>query len=128
MKRKTQSELPLRGKKILVVEDEFLIAVVLEEALRDAGTETVRVATVRAAMRDASGEAPLSAALLDVRLGRHTTEEVADALASRGIPFLFYSGQGLPDCMRDKHPKAELLMKPVPPSTIVDAVGRIAKA
>ena len=126
MGRKMEHELPLRGMRILVAEDEFLISVVLEDTLSEAGADTVCAATVRAALRDAADE-PLTAALLDVRLGRQTTEMVADALAAREIPFLFYSGQELPDKMRDKHPNAQLLLKPVTPCAVIDALRKIAK-
>jgi len=124
MVQKQEYDQPLQGLRILIAEDELLIALALEETLRDAGADVRRAATVRCALRDASDQT-LSAALLDVRLGRQTTETVADALAEREIPFLFYSGQDLPDTIRDKHPGATLLLKPVGPGAIIDAFRRI---
>src|SRR5215475_11262559 len=100
MERKIEGGHPLQGMRVLVVDDEFLIAVTIEDTLRDAGAEIVSAATLPAALKAASHE-PLSAALLDVRLDRHSTEEVADVLASREVPFFFYSGQPLPDRIRD---------------------------
>jgi len=125
MDRKTGSDLPLKGLRILVVEDEFLIASAIEDTLQEAGADTVRAASVPCALKDIDYKAP-SAALLDVRLGSQTTRDVADCLAARDIPFLFYSGDGLPDEMRDRHPDAELLLKPVTPLAIIEAVRKIA--
>ena len=99
MEQKTIHEQPLRGLRILVADDKFLIAVTIEETLRDAGAEILSAATLPAALKTANEE-QLSAALLDVRLGRQTSEAVADALAARAVPFVFYSGQSLPDRMR----------------------------
>jgi DNA-binding NtrC family response regulator len=118
MEHKTEHDLRLQGMRILVADDEFLIAVTIEESLCDAGAEVVTAATLTAAMKTASDE-PLSAALLDVRLGRQTTEAVADVLAARGVPFVFYSGQAPPDHMREKHPKAKVLIKPTKQEEIV---------
>jgi CheY-like chemotaxis protein len=112
--------------RILVVDDEFLIAVVIEETLREAGAEILSAATLPAALSSASHE-HLSLALLDIRLGRHTTELVADVLATRGIPFLFYSGQELPDSIRRKHPDAEVLVKPVRQDQFVKSILKIAR-
>jgi CheY-like chemotaxis protein len=117
---------PLHGLRILIADDEFLIAVTIEETLRDAGAETITAGTLREALKSAT-EAPLSAALLDVRLGRDTTETVADALAARAIPFIFYSGQSLPDHMRAKHPDVRVLVKPIKQDTFVQALVTILR-
>jgi DNA-binding response OmpR family regulator len=112
--------------RILVVDDEFLIAASIEETLRDAGAEIVTATTLPAALESAD-DGPLTAALLDVRLGRKTTEEVADRLAARAVPFLFYSGQRLSDILRDKHPSVKLLMKPVDQHVFVESLLEILK-
>ncbi len=126
MEPEGQSSGPLQGMRILVADDEFFIAMVIEETLRDAGADIVIAATLSAALKEANG-APLSAALLDVRLGRETTEAVADALAARAIPFIFYTGQSLPDAMLKKHPTAKVLIKPVRQSTFVGAIIDIVR-
>ena len=115
---------PLQGMRILVADDEFLIAVLIEEILRDAGAEIITAATLSAALKTANDE-PLSAALLDVRLGRQTTEEVADVLAKRAVPFVFYSGQALPSRMREKHPNARLLNKPSGQEAFAEAMLQV---
>lgn len=119
MDARSEQDQPLRGMRILIADDEFLIAAVLEDVFSEAGAEIVSAATLADALEGAQG-ASLSAAVLDVRLGRQTTEAVADVLTSRGVPFIFYSGQALPDRMRDKYPHARVLLKPVEHSAFVD--------
>jgi len=125
MTQKAEDRQALRGLKILVVDDEFLIAVAIEDSLKEAGAEIISAATSPDAMKIAA-EAPLAAAVLDVRLGRQTSEEVADVLATRGIPFVFYSGQPLPENIREKHAAAQLLMKPVNHDALIHAVTKLA--
>jgi CheY-like chemotaxis protein len=124
MDQEIKPDLPLKGMRILVADDEFLIAMSIEEALQYAGAHVVSVATVPAALKEATAK-PFSAALLDVRLGRETTEEVADLLAARKIPFLFYTGQALPDHIKKKHPATPVLFKPCRQKEFVSALLKI---
>ncbi|MBV9826552.1 MAG: response regulator [Alphaproteobacteria bacterium] len=121
MEQASELDRPLRGKRILVADDEFLIAVLLEETLIGAGAEIVSAATLAVALRSAKAEL-LSAAVLDVRLIQETTEAVADILTARGVPFLFYSGQALPERIRERHPGAKVLMKPTRLHEIIQAL------
>ena len=75
----------LARRRILVVEDEALIAMDLEWTLRQSGCEVVGpVATLGDAVRAAATEHPLDGAILDVNLGRERVFPVADLLADRG--------------------------------------------
>jgi len=107
--------------RILLVEDSFFILMELESALLDAGAETVCCRTVGEALSTLEA-LPVSAAVLDVQLDRETSEVVADRLAQRGIPFLFYTGQleGAP--VHDTWPECKIISKPAPRETIVAAV------
>ncbi|HZP64798.1 MAG TPA: response regulator [Rudaea sp.] len=100
------------GVRILIVDDEFMIAADIQWMLSDAGAE-VAVTTSLSAALDVVRNEHVSAALLDVRLGNDTSEPVADLLAAKGIPFLFFSGVSLPCRMRAKFPDARTLVKPV---------------
>jgi hypothetical protein len=111
MEQNIEPDQRLRGKRILIADDEFLIAITIEETLRDAGAETIE---------------PLSAALLDVQLGHETTDAVADILAARAIPFVFYTGQAIPDRLREKHPNTRVLNKPAKLKAIVDMMLSVA--
>ena len=80
------------GRRVLVAEDEFVIALEIGDVLRRAGYEVVGpAATAGEAARLAAAE-PLDAAVLDLELRDGTAVAAADALAGRGIPFVFLSG------------------------------------
>jgi CheY-like chemotaxis protein len=83
--------------RILLVEDETLIAMDLEAALRRRGCEVVgpfaSVDQAVPAVAAATGHRRLDGAILDVNLGDHELVfPVADALAERGVPFVFITG------------------------------------
>ena len=77
--------------KILVVDDEPLIAMTIGDWLNDLGHEVVGPANDLGAALSLC-EAPLDGAILDVSLGSRTTEAVAARLAERGLPFAVASG------------------------------------
>ena len=95
----------LAGLRVLVVEDDMLIAIYIEEALRDLGCVVVGpVGKLDAAMRMADGEV-LDAAILDVNIRGGHVYPVADRLRARGIPFALASGYGdwaLPEAFRNQ--------------------------
>ena len=95
----------LEGLKVLLVEDEALIALDLGAALRKAGCRVVGPAPgVEQALRVIAAE-EADVALLDVNLGGEEIFPVADELARRGIPFVFLTGYGrdaLPERFRDR--------------------------
>ena len=84
----------LAGKTALIVEDEMLVALLIEEFLADAGCATLGpYRSVGAALSVARSRA-FDLAILDVNLGGEKVYPVAEVLAERGIPFLFLSGYG----------------------------------
>lgn len=85
----------LAGRRVLLVEDEAMIALLLEDMLGDLGCEVVGPAYALApAMALAAGEAPIDAAILDINLAGLPAFEVADALRAKGVPIVFSSGYG----------------------------------
>src|SRR5215468_6244084 len=120
------SAAPLTSARILLVEDSFLILMELESALLDAGAEAVCCRTVGEALSSLDAQ-PVSAAVLDVQLDRETSEAVADRLAQRGIPFLFYTGQLEQAPMHDDWPECKVISKPAARETIVAAVADLLK-
>lgn len=84
----------LRGKRILVVEDEPLIAMVLVDFLEDAGCEVVGPAQSVDAARALATEGSFDGALLDGNLAGRTVNEIAEALRARRAPFAFVTGYG----------------------------------
>lgn len=82
----------LVGLRILVVEDEFLVAVALEDDLREAGAGIVGpFSDLPAALAGAERQA-FDLAVLDINLGGTMVYPLADALLKRQVPFLFLSG------------------------------------
>lgn len=117
----------LSGLRILLVEDEAMIAMLVEDMLLDSGATVVGPAGgVKAALAVISDQ-EIDGALLDVNLGGEQSFEVADALAERQIPFVFvtgYGGQGL----RDRYPDAPTLQKPFVTSDLERALSELAGA
>ncbi len=87
----------LAGLRILVVEDEMLVAMLVEEMLLDLRCEVVGpVATLDDALV-AVRQHRLDGALLDANLNGKSSSSVADALLSRAVPFLLVTGYGSHD-------------------------------
>ena len=80
---------------ILVVEDEMLVAMMLEDMLTDIGYRVVKASRLTKAASLAA-TADIDCAILDVNLDGETSYPVANALRQRGIPFLFSSGSTTP--------------------------------
>ena len=85
---------PLVGRRVLVVEDEYLIAIELKRWLQEAGVEVIGpVPDAEQALDLIEDEGAPDAAVLDVNLGvGETVYPVADRLAALGVPFLFATG------------------------------------
>lgn len=84
-------------KTVLIVEDEFLIAMDLQLMLEGLGWRVIGpVATVEAALRLLEDDLP-SVALLDVNLGNELVTPVADLLKARGVPFAVASAYSRPE-------------------------------
>lgn len=84
----------LDGRRILVVEDDMMIAVLIEEVLQDLGCIVVGpVSKLDQALQLANNEV-FDAAILDVTIRGGKVFPVAESLQSRGIPFVFASGYG----------------------------------
>src|SRR5918998_6506886 len=121
----------LRDKRVLVVEDEALVAMLVEDGLLDLGAKVVGpAATVDEALRLIEGAASgggLSAAVLDLNLGGAAAWPVADRLAELGVPFVLATGYG-EGRGRDAHPRAPVLAKPFGPDALTAAVEGLVTA
>jgi CheY-like chemotaxis protein len=112
----------LTGRRVLIVEDESLVAMLLETILEDMGCQPVGpAANIDDGLALASGEEALDAALLDVNVGGRQVFPVAEALRARGVPFIFSTGYGeggLPDEWRGQ----ATLQKPFTEAAVRDAL------
>lgn len=85
----------LEGRKVLIVEDESLVAMLLETMLEDMGCMVFGTAArVEDALQMIAGDARPDAALLDVNVAGQTVYPVAEALDRRGVPLVFSTGYG----------------------------------
>lgn len=111
----------LKDRRVLVVEDESLVAMLLETMLEDMGCLTVGPASsVEEGLR-LVGEEQMDAALLDVNVGGTPVFPVAEALEARGIPLVFSTGYGeggLPENWRGR----PTVQKPFTEAVIRDAL------
>jgi CheY-like chemotaxis protein len=84
----------LLGKRILVVEDEAIIAMMVEEMLIGLGASVVGPAPSIPAARNLIETAAIDAAVLDVNIRSDRIDPIAELLRSRRIPFVFATGYG----------------------------------
>lgn len=85
---------PLAGKRILLVEDEALIAVMLEDMIVELGAEIAGSAGRIEVALELARSAACDAAVLDVNVGGALVFPVAEVLQARGIPIVFATGYG----------------------------------
>jgi len=94
-----------KGARVLVVEDELMIRMLLEDMLGELGyTVTAQAARIDEAL-EAARNAAFDVAILDVNLNGQTIAPVAEALDARGMPFVFATGYGdvaLPEAYRNR--------------------------
>lgn len=113
---------PLTGRRVLVVEDESLVAMLLETILEDMECVPIGPASnVDDGQRLARDTENLDAALLDVNVAGRQVFPVAEALKERGVPFVFSTGYGeggLPDEWRGQ----ATIQKPFTEAAIRDAL------
>ncbi len=114
----------LKGRNVLLVEDNMIIAMDGEDALRDLGAEVLTAASVGRA-REAIDISDVDLAVLDFNLGHETSLPVADMLAERGIPFLFATGYGDGLELPDRYDGVTLLKKPYSGATLAQALGPV---
>jgi CheY-like chemotaxis protein len=95
----------LNGLRILIVEDEAAISLLLEDMLLDFGCEVIGPAARLSAALDAVSREQVDLAILDVNVAGEPIYPVAEALAKRSIPFVFstgYGSAGIRDTFRDR--------------------------
>ena len=120
-----RADADLSKVRVLIVEDELLIAMNLEQILADAGISDVTTApSAKEALELLRTFAP-DIAILDVNLGTNTSVAVAEELASRGIPFMLTTGYGEGSSLFEKFTKVATLNKPYEASAVIAAVSTL---
>jgi len=120
----TDAELPLAGRKVLVVEDQYLIAEDLCELVEVLGGEVIgptsRVGSALAALRSDRPDL----ALLDVNLEEELAYPVAVALRQQGIPFVFTTGYDA-SVIDPRFADVPHLGKPISQGKLAEAVRKL---
>lgn len=110
------------GKRILLLEDEFIVALAAEDMLAELGVVVVGpAATVAEGL--ALADAPLDAAVLDINMNGERSFAVARALRARGVPFVFATGYAEVD--RGETVDAPVVAKPYTADDLAAALSRV---
>jgi CheY-like chemotaxis protein len=111
----------LCGRRILVIEDETMISMMIESMLADLGCESVTAAaTVNKALSLIDGHV-FDCAMLDMNMSGNTSHSVAEALVARGVPFIYCTGNNSQKVKNVLHPRA-VLKKPFGDEELAKAV------
>jgi light-regulated signal transduction histidine kinase (bacteriophytochrome)/CheY-like chemotaxis protein len=113
----------------LIVEDNVIIAMEAEDVLRDLGFGSCQVVGSVSAAQEVIGNASISIsfAMLDVNLGRETSEQIADTLYARGVPFIFASGYGDRSFTTSRFQGVPVITKPYSERDISLAMDRLRR-
>ncbi|WJI36802.1 MULTISPECIES: response regulator [Mesorhizobium] len=113
----------LDGLRILVLEDEFLIAMDVEQLCRDHGAGEVVIARDLTEVDGRKVATQFDAAIVDLMLGGTSTLEFAAGLRETGVPFVFASGYSDADEIKATFPGVRLVTKPYSGEDLVEAVA-----
>jgi len=118
-------ERSVKGHRLLIVEDEYLLADELSRELTRAGAEIVSmVGTCEEALAVLDAESHIDGAILDINLAGEYAYPVADRLMEMQIPFLFATGfdaTSIPDRFAD----ITRCEKPIDVAKVIQAIGRV---
>ncbi len=98
-------------RSVLIVEDEMIVAMMMEDVIRELGVRDVHLCPDVASALEIMRNEPIDCAILDLWLRDRDTMEIADALAEKSIPFLFSSGSDA-SALAPRHASRPMISKP----------------
>src|SRR6476646_7253840 len=107
---RSQQRARIRTRRILIVEDDLVIALMMEEIVREMGCAVSGIAGTLGMARLQFAKRDFDAVLLDVNLGSEYNPETADLLLEMGVPFAFVTGYDY--VVEPRHDNVPLLQKP----------------
>ncbi|WP_245297088.1 MULTISPECIES: response regulator [Rhodomicrobium] len=113
-------------RRVLIVEDEVLIALMLQDMLADAGLQVEAVANSLDTGIDLARNAAVDLAVLDINLNGEDVYPIAEILRGRGIPFIFSTGYGAGG-VRPEFDAAPRVVKPFQQDLLVAALRQLVK-
>lgn len=117
----------LTGLRVLVVEDEMMVAMLIEDMLSDLGCTVVGPASRLEDAMDIARSTDIDCAVLDVNLGGQSIFPLADMLRAKGAPFAFATGYGDAG-LREVDRGSPVLQKPFRESDLARVLGELRKA
>lgn len=108
---------------VLVVEDEFIIALDLSETVRDMGYRVEGPYANKDHAFIAIDQQMPDFAILDVMTADGEVFPLADALTDAGVPIIFHSGHATPRELKERYPDALAASKPCPPSKLMEMIA-----
>ena len=114
----------LIGRRILVVEDEMLILMMTEDLLEANGCKSISAAATVAQALALIASNGFDVAVLDMNLNGDSSQAVADALAEKGVPFVFVTGHARRSTP-DVHSQRPKLTKPYEPQKLVQLLAEL---
>jgi CheY-like chemotaxis protein len=114
----------LDGLRVLVVEDEMMVSMLIEDMLADLGCTVVGPASRLDEAMQLASEAELDCAVLDVNLGGQPIFPVADLLRQKGAPFAFATGYGDAG-LREVDKGSPVLQKPFREGDLARVLGEL---
>lgn len=115
----------LAGKRILLVEDEFVVAAMAEDMLTDLGATVIGPASTIASGLYLAEKNAIDAAVLDVNMEGDRIDPVAEVLSARSIPMVFATGYG--ERAPERTQEALILDKPYTQEQLAKALSRALK-
>ncbi|HET6655391.1 MAG TPA: response regulator [Gammaproteobacteria bacterium] len=112
------------GLRVLIVEDEMMLALTLEDMLKLMGCDVIKVARLAPALKLAEAE-EIGIALLDLNLAGERSYPVADTLKGRDIPFAFMTGYHVDD-LRPEWRDRPILQKPFLMAELVRVIKAVS--
>jgi CheY-like chemotaxis protein len=112
----------IAGRRVAVVEDEALVAMVMCDLLQDLGYSVVGPFSCTSDALAAAKNGHMDAAILDVNLGNELVYDFADVLERQAIPFIFVTGYGTDD-VEGRFRNVPVLQKPVDRQTLQNILG-----
>lgn len=117
----------LNGMRVLIVEDEMLVSMLVEDMLGDFGCSVVGPAATIGEALALAETARIDAAVLDVNLGGDPIFPVADALMARSVPYVFASGYG-ESGLAEAYRGTPVLQKPFRQADLERALNALPRA
>jgi DNA-binding NarL/FixJ family response regulator len=120
---------PLQAARILLVEDEFLIAMDVEQLCRDHGARDVRIVSNHAELGPGLlSEPAFDAAILDIKVQGQWTVDFARLLVERNLPFIFATGYSDMEIFFKDFPGVSVVGKPYTGDKFIEALSATIRA